>query len=85
MAEAIRWQAARSAIQVLRERELAIQRIERQAAEAWASGACDSWRKGCDERIANVARVVNGPLLESLAHESGHQDRRCVEIFREGA
>ena len=48
------------------------------------SGICDDWFHGRDRHVIEVAKSVNGPLMEVLARKTKYQDSNCIEQMRQG-
>ena len=82
--DAIKWQSARSAAEVMHAREKIVCEIESLGARLWQDGSVATWYRGCDDTIARVSATVNGPLLERLAAAARHGDPACIEFFRRG-
>ena len=82
--EAIKWVAARTADEVMSEREEMISCLE-QAADAMAvNGLKQKWFEGTDKHTRAVAGQANGHLMSVLLEASGYCDAGCVELLREG-
>ena len=82
--EAIKWVAARTADEVMSEREEMISCLE-QAADAMAvNGLKQKWFEGADKHTRAVAGQANGHLMSVLLEASGYCDAGCVELLREG-
>ena len=79
---AIEWRSARSAAEVMHDRERIVCEIEALGARLWQDGTVASCHLGCDEAIARVSATVNGPLMERLAAAARHGDPACIEFFR---
>jgi len=62
-AQAIHWQAKRSAAEIIEQREAMTSKIEEAGVEIRASGALAEWFSGCDEKVKAVAESVNGLLF----------------------
>ena len=84
MIAAKEWQSARSAAEVIHDRERIVSEIEALGARLWQDGTVASWYRGCSEAIAGVSATVNGPLMERLAAAARHGDPACVEFSRKG-
>jgi hypothetical protein len=80
----LRWQVGRSSHAIIAEREALISDIERMAQEFRRNGDCDSWLQHACPLVKGMAAGVNGPLLEHLALAIGHDDFKCVNLFRYG-
>ena len=83
--QAISWAAQRCPADVVAGREAVTRAIECEGAELRESGAVERWFAGADAHVRQVAREVNGPLLERLARRSDFHDPGAVELFRRGA
>ena len=57
--ETLRWQAERSAEQIMAEREGMIAALEEAAHEMRASGAVKEWNAGCDGEILQVCDLIS--------------------------
>ena len=66
-------------------REKAISDIEQMGAAFWKEGRVEQWMGPADSWIKQIAKDVNGPLLEHLAREVHHNDPDCVSFFKFGA
>ena len=75
VANALQWCAVRTPQQRMRDRELAIEHIERVAEAPGSAGPI----------VRAVSQGVNGPLWEHLAECSSYHDPCAVDMFREGA
>ena len=82
--QALQWIAARSATQVMAEREAVISSLEFADQLMRESGACGAWFQNSDEQVRAVAGNANGLLLEQLLAASDYCDSQCVELLRTG-
>jgi hypothetical protein len=82
--DAIRWQSAHSAEEIINFREELVASLERRHMHMRASGVPECWLKEGDPLVTEVARDVNGPLMLALAVAANHHDTACVELFRQG-
>ena len=85
VSEALSWVTARTAAQVNADREAIVRQIEFEAGDLVSSGAAARWMLSASPEVRSVAKGVNGPLLERLAHRAGFEDLACIEFFRWGA
>ncbi|CAK0826970.1 unnamed protein product [Prorocentrum cordatum] len=83
--EALRWSAARSLRQCIKEREERVRRIEARAAHFEASGEAEAARKAAPPEFRPLIAGVNIPLLKELARESEWHDAECIDFFSRGA
>ncbi|CAK0899991.1 unnamed protein product, partial [Prorocentrum cordatum] len=83
--EALRWSAARSLRQCIKEREERVRRIEARAAHFEASGVAEAARKAAPPEFRPLIAGVNIPLLKELARESEWRDAECIDFFSRGA
>ena len=81
---ALRWQAARSPEDVIREREYIITEVEKAGTVMWKSGRCADWFNGSNEQVKQVAQTVNGPMCHDFAAACNHSDTNIADIFRHG-
>ena len=51
---ALKWQAARSPEEVIRERESIMMEIENAGSIMWKTGRCARWLDGCDDHVKQV-------------------------------
>ena len=65
------WISSLSPEQVREKREAATVLFEQRAQEFRASGAAEQWLAGCDSRVAQVVKDVNGPLMEWACQHTG--------------
>ena len=82
---ALEWTAARSAEEVILERESVISEFERLGKAAKESGDCEKWLESCDASMREVVKSINGPLLQQLMKAVEHCDQECADLFRKGA
>ena len=82
--EAIKWVAARTADEVVSEREEMISSLERVADAMTVNGLKQKWFEGADKHTRAVAGQANGHLMSVLLEASGYCDAGCVELLREG-
>ena len=69
--------------QVREFRENALARFREIARDLRDGGAVDHWMRHADPAVREVAKEVNGPLLEVLATMAEHPDMDAIEFFRE--
>ena len=74
MTDAAKWVATTSAAEVMAWREAAITDFENRATLMRDMGLCDAWFSGANCDVAQVSRIVNGPLAEWLACKSECKD-----------
>ena len=82
--EAIKWVAARTADEVVSEREEMISCLEQAADAMTVNGLKQKWFEGADKHTRAVAGQANGHLMSVLLEASGYCDAGCVELLREG-
>jgi hypothetical protein len=83
--QAIEWQAARTADEVIREREEMISQLEFADAEIRRSSQHSKWLDGCKtDAVRQLAKEVNGFLFSELLAAVAYHDRDAVELFRRG-
>ena len=82
--EAIKWVAARTADEVVSEREEMISGLEQAADAMTVNGLKQKWFEGADKHTRAVAGQANGHLMSVLLEASGYCDAGCVELLREG-
>ena len=82
--EAIKWVAARTAEEVVSEREEMISCLEQAADAMTVNGLKQKWFEGADKHTRAVAGQANGHLMSVLLEASGYCDAGCVELLREG-
>ena len=83
--QALRWQQARSAHVIIREREEMISSLELAGRNSKASGRCKAWFRDSDNIMRGVSSTVNGFLFSELLVSARHCDAGCAERFRKGA
>ena len=82
--EALLWQAAHSAEEVIAEREVMISRLEEANAAMWLSGHARRWYCNSHPDVAEVSKTVNGQLMHDLATAMEDIDTEAVQLFRTG-
>ena len=82
--EAIKWVAARTADEVVSEREEMISCLEQAADAMTVNGLKQKWFEGADKHTRAVPWQANGHLMSVLLEASGYCDAGCVELLREG-
>ena len=81
---ALRWQASRTAGEVISQRESVIRQLEAAGEAMWKRGICQEWLSGADPQVARVSSTVNGVMLTDLCRAIQYDDMDCVELFRKG-
>ena len=82
---ALKWQAERTAEEIINDRESVMRDIEAKGHEFWKNGAAQAWLDEAVPTVRKVVETVNGPLLQYLGAKALHSDIGCVEMLRVGA
>ena len=85
MFECIQWRKSISNKEAIEFRETKTREIEELGARLWKSQKPQAWLADADASTKQIARDVNGPLMEHLLGKIGYEDPTCAEISREGA
>ena len=83
--QAVQWQAAHSASEVIELRETVMDQLEEANRRMNAAGICSKWLEGCDEEVTKLSRNVNGHLFGELMCVYDYHDASCVELLRNGS
>ena len=83
--KALRWMELCTVDERTAWREHATSHIEALAQRCISSGECVEWFSQAGDIVRNVAKDVNGPLLEILAKATEYHDVPCAFLFKDGS